>query len=308
MTGSPQKISFRTLDGTTLRGYYYKPTQPKAPCIILTAGLSFLKQHFIDAFAVKFQQAGFGAIVYDHRHWGDSDGLPRNHANLFQEVEDYSDAITYTVSLAPEVDPHRICIWGAGHAGGVVMPVAAYDERVKCVVTMVPFISGSADAKYYPEGYLAQAWMERANIATMTNGKPWVENAKYAPIFASPNDSNSAPAVIGVPEAWTFYEQCKERSDAAGVAWDNKMTLQSLWYGSRWEPTREIEKIGDKPVLYNVAKRDKFIPLAEQGKVFDRLIGPKEFICLDSEHLETYMGATFEENVSKQVEWLLRWL
>jgi uncharacterized protein len=140
MTGSPEKIAFNTFDGTVLRGYYYKANSPNAPVIILTAGLSFLKEHFIDSFALKFQEAGLATIVYDHRNWGSSDGLPRNHANLFQEVEDYSDAITYASSLAPAIDPHRICVCRAGHAGGVVMPVAAYDKRVKAVVTMVPFV------------------------------------------------------------------------------------------------------------------------------------------------------------------------
>jgi hypothetical protein len=61
-------------------------------------------------------------------------------------------------------------------------------------------------------------------------------------------------------------------------------------------------------VLYVVAKHDKFIPLAEQQKVFDRLVGPKELVNLDSEHLDTYMGATFEENAAKQVGWLKKWL
>jgi cephalosporin-C deacetylase-like acetyl esterase len=141
MAGSPDKISFSAFDGTTLRGYYYRVKQQNAPVVILTAGLSFLKEHFIDTFAIKFQEAGIAAIVYDHRNWGSSDGLPRHHANLFQEVEDYSDAIAYAASLAPDIDPKRIAIWGAGHAGGVVMPVAAYDQRVKAVVTMVPFVS-----------------------------------------------------------------------------------------------------------------------------------------------------------------------
>jgi uncharacterized protein len=142
MAGSSEKISFQTFDGTTLRGYYYKAPQQHAPVVILTAGLSFLKEHFIDAFAVEFQKAGIAAIAYDHRNWGSSDGVPRNHTSLRQQVEDYGDAISYVESLAPAIDPKRICVWGAGHAGGVVMPVAGYDKRVKAMVTMVPFVSG----------------------------------------------------------------------------------------------------------------------------------------------------------------------
>lgn len=86
------------------------------------------------------------------------------------------------------------------------------------------------------------------------------------------------------------------------------MTLQSLWYGSRWQPTREVGKIGQRPVLYVAAKGDKFNPYAEQQNVFDSLVGPKKLVALDSEHLDTYMSKVFEENVANQLAWLKEWL
>jgi len=70
MAGSPENISFSTFDGTTLRGYHYSVQKQNAPVVIVTAGLSFLKEHLIDAFTVRFQEAGIAAIVYDHRSTG----------------------------------------------------------------------------------------------------------------------------------------------------------------------------------------------------------------------------------------------
>jgi cephalosporin-C deacetylase-like acetyl esterase len=93
-----------------------------------------LKEHFIDAFAIRFQAADFAALVYDYRNWGSSDGLSRDESNFFKQAKDYSDAIIFVRSLAPEIDPNRICVWGAGDSGGVVMPVGAFDLRVKAVV------------------------------------------------------------------------------------------------------------------------------------------------------------------------------
>lgn len=61
-------------------------------------------------------------------------------------------------------------------------------------------------------------------------------------------------------------------------------------------------------MFYVVARDNKFIPLAEQKMVFERIVGPKDLVVLDSEHLDMYMGSVFEENVVKQVEWLERWL
>jgi len=86
------------------------------------------------------------------------------------------------------------------------------------------------------------------------------------------------------------------------------MTLQSLWYGSRWELAREIEKIGQRPVLYVAARDDEYIPYVEQQKIFDRLMWPKKFVMLDSEPLDTYRGNVFEQNVATQLAWLKAWL
>ena len=49
-------------------------------------------------------------------------------------MSDVQDAITYAQTL-DEVDPGKIALWGASYAGGNVMQVAAFDRRVKAVLT-----------------------------------------------------------------------------------------------------------------------------------------------------------------------------
>lgn len=67
MTNAVARVEFKTTDGVIIRGDYYKPNIQKAPMVILTAGLSFLGDHFVDALAARFQAAGFAALAYDHR-------------------------------------------------------------------------------------------------------------------------------------------------------------------------------------------------------------------------------------------------
>jgi uncharacterized protein len=311
MAGNFTNVTFQTVDGTTLRGNYYKPPQPNAPAVILTAGLTFLKEHFIDDFAKHFQAAGFAALIYDHRGWGQSGGTPRHETDFFQQADDYSDAITYIQTLAPEVDPKRICVWGAGHAGGVVMPVAAFDSRVKAVVAMVPFISGEADAQNFPSGYLELALEERAKIC----GPDTAESKQlYVPAFTLPESEAGefalvkADAVIGVPEATIFHDACIERSSRAGSSWPNAVSLQTLWHIQKWEPTSWIHRIAPRPFLYIVAEHDKFIPVARQRAAFEKAGSPKEWVNIDSEHLETYSGAGFDANIPQQIAFLKKWL
>ena len=312
MTKTATSVAFRTVDGITLRGKYYQPAKPSSPIIILTAGLTFLKEHFIDDFASYFQAAGFAALTYDHRNWGQSDGEPRHETNFHQQADDYSDAITFVETLAPEIDPQRICVWGAGHAGGVVMPVAALDSRVKAVVAMVPFISGEADAENFPPGYFDLALQERkARCESATVGD---QKSLYVPAFTlpSPETGKFAPvrpdAIIGVPEATDFHDACIKRSNKAGSSWPNAVSLQTLWAISKWEPTIWIHRIAPKPFLYVAAEQDKFIPVARQRLAYEKAGSPKQWVSIDSEHLGTYSGAGFDENVPQQVAFLNKWL
>src|SRR3954447_4734980 len=136
-------ISFKTTDGTTLRGWYYTPdASAKHPTIVMAHGFSAVKEMYLDKYAEEFAKAGFASVVYDNRNLGASDGEPRQELDPWLQVRDYSDAITFAQSL-DQTDPMRIGVWGSSYSGAHVLVVAATDRRVKCVVSQVPAISGS---------------------------------------------------------------------------------------------------------------------------------------------------------------------
>ena len=93
-----------------------------------------------------FAAAGLGAMVFDNRNFGASDGEPRQEIDPWQQIRDYRDAITFARTL-PTVDGDRIGIWGSSYSGGHVLVVGAIDRRVKCVVAQVPLISGHRNAR-----------------------------------------------------------------------------------------------------------------------------------------------------------------
>jgi uncharacterized protein len=66
-----EDISFRTTDGTTLRGWHYTPDTPgRHPTIVMAHGFSAVKEMYLDKYAEAFVGAGFASIVYDHRNFG----------------------------------------------------------------------------------------------------------------------------------------------------------------------------------------------------------------------------------------------
>ena len=70
-------------------------------------GFSAVKEMYLDRFADAFAAAGLGALVFDNRNFGASDGEPRQEIDPWQQVRDYRDAITFAESL-PESDAARI--------------------------------------------------------------------------------------------------------------------------------------------------------------------------------------------------------
>src|SRR3989441_4248503 len=141
-------IAFKTEDGVTLRGWLYLPdlTAGQVATVVMAHGFSAVKEMYLDRFAEVFAASGLGALVFDNRNFGASDGEPRQHIDPWQQVRDYRDAITFAETVA-EVDRNRIGVWGSSYSGGHVLVMGAIDRRVRCLVSQVPLISGHRNAR-----------------------------------------------------------------------------------------------------------------------------------------------------------------
>jgi len=99
-------------------------------------GLGAVKEMYLEFFARRFAEAGIAALLFDYRYFGASGGEPRQRVSPHDQIEDYRSALT-CLSLLPEVDADRLGVWGTSFSGGHVLHVAAYDPRVKVVVSQV---------------------------------------------------------------------------------------------------------------------------------------------------------------------------
>ena len=112
-----ENIEFKTIDGVTLRGWFFTPesSSGKLPCLVMAHGWSALKEMDLDAFAEHFtSKLSISCLVYDNRCFGDSDGEPRHELVPSLQQSDYSDAITYAQSR-DDVNPDKIGIWGSSY-------------------------------------------------------------------------------------------------------------------------------------------------------------------------------------------------
>jgi len=139
-------VSFK-VKGTSLSGWLYLPENLSVPvpCIVMGHGLGGTKDMGLEKYAVRYQEAGLAVLAFDYRHFGESEGEPRQLIWIPYQQQDYLAAIEYARGLK-EIDPARIALWGTSLSGGHVIVTAARDNRIACVCAQVPLLDGHVSA------------------------------------------------------------------------------------------------------------------------------------------------------------------
>ena len=128
---------------TKCAGWFYPADLDRpAPCIVMAHGLAGVKEMRLDAYAERFAAQGYHVLVFDYRHFGASEGTPRQVLDIGKQHADWAAAVGYARSLS-EVDPSRIVLWGSSLSGGHVMALAE-PLRAAAVIAQIPHADGIA--------------------------------------------------------------------------------------------------------------------------------------------------------------------
>ena len=120
-------------EGAVLRGWFYEPEGAEGPtaCVVMAHGWSATRRIHLDRYAEVFAEAGLAVVLFDNRGFGDSGtapGKPRQEIDPWEQIRDYQHAITYA-QMRPEVDAHRIGVWGSSYSGAHSYVVGAIDRQ-----------------------------------------------------------------------------------------------------------------------------------------------------------------------------------
>lgn len=269
-------------EGVTLRGWFYPAagSTGAAPAVVLAHGFSAVKEMYLDRFAETFAGAGIGALVFDNRNFGASDGEPRQEIDPWAQVRDYRHAITYAGTL-PEVDPARIGIWGSSYSGGHVLVVAAIDRRVRAVVSQVPLISGHDNLRALVRADFIAGLREQfdADRLARFEGKP----PAMLPVVA---EDPLAPSALPTADSWQWFTDTgKNRAPS----WRNEVTLRSVEMFTEYEPVSYLPYISPTPLLLVVARGDHLVPSELALAGYQRARQPKDLVILDGGHFDAYV-------------------
>jgi fermentation-respiration switch protein FrsA (DUF1100 family) len=287
-------IAFKTTDGTTLRGWHYRPDRPgKHPTIIMAHGFSAVKEMYLDKYAEAFLAAGFASVVYDNRNLGASDGEPRQELDPWQQIRDYSDAITFARSL-DATDGDRIGIWGSSYSGAHVLVVAAIDRRVKCVVSQVPLISGWQNFRRLVRAdFLGPL---EAALHSDRDRRAAGETPAMIPVVAP---DPTAPSALPTADSYTFFT---ETAATRAPEWRNEVTLRTVEYGFGYEPGAYIGLISPTPLLMIVAAKDHLTVSDLAIAAYERALEPKRLVLLPGGHFDAYVQM-FDQSAGPTCDW-----
>ena len=257
----------------------------EAPAVVMAHGLSGTRRDRLGAFAERFAAAGFAALVFDHRGFGDSGGEP----DLFDpkmQLEDWRAAIAFARSL-PGVDAARIATFGSSMGGGNALAAAARDPDIAAAISQVPFLD------IVTQAHRASPRVTARMLAAAIQGR-------YLPAVGQPDE----PALINAPggeEGWRRVVEIGEDS-----RWRNRVSSRWL-LGRPYRPIRHARNL-HCPWLVCVGEADR---VAKPGAAIAAARrAPKGELRTYSgvDHFDIYEGPAHEALVADQLDFLSRHL
>ena len=288
-------VTFQS-QGVTCSGWLYLPDGvapgTRLPAIVMANAISAVREITLPGYAERFAAAGFGALVFDYRRFGASEGEPRNHLDPHDQQQDVRNALTW-LRAQPEIDPERIGGWGISLGGVHMLALGAYDRRLKAVVSVATGLN------------TIQQMMGREGLQgflTMLNGDrdrrfATGEPATYIPAVSMPGGGGA----MAFPEANDFYTDAMR---TYAPTYDNRLTLESMEYLiSDHSAEAAIGLISPTPLLMVHGERD-VIPPAAVRAVFDQAGEPKKLIVLDCLHTDLYVREPWvTQSADAAIEW-----
>ncbi len=278
--------------GLKCGGWFYRASgNAQLPCIIMAPGFGGVKEKGLDSYAKAFAAAGYHVLVFDYRHYGESEGDPKCILDIEKQLEDWQAAIAFARELK-EVDPEKIILWGTSFSGGHVVSAAVKDGRIAAVISQVPNLDGRATARANSPIHIIQllyaSLRDRCQLAL--GMRPF-----YIPSFGKPGDL-AAMTDPGTLEAFTKIDPSDYDFSKDNVA--GRVFLNVLSYS----PGKLAEKM-IIPWLVQIAQYDKTTPIGPAIKAAKQ--APKSrLIMYKCGHFEMYIPPNFDQVLQDQLLFL----
>lgn len=289
-------ISFQ-INRVTVRGWLYLPenaSQP-APCIVMNNGAGGTKDVVLEQYALRFVKEGIACLTFDYRHFGDSDGQPRQLLNRAVQIEDCENAIGFARSC-PEVDPDRIGVWGTSASGGYGVEVAAGSHGIAAVSCQCPSFGTKVEQ---------EAMIKRAGWGLMLRLFVHGQRDKGRGRFGM---KPHYIALVGNPGDVALLVSEDSAEGYAGIAgrdFPNQTCARVVLMPEGKPPIAYAGQVRC-PVLIQACEKDTMVPLASPRAAAEALGDRAELVTYPIGHFDIYHGEWFEQALRRQIAFYRR--
>ncbi|MEV8520683.1 alpha/beta fold hydrolase [Dyella marensis] len=253
--------------------------------VLLCHGFCGTQPLLLPAFAAAFAQAGYVAVTFDYRGFGESGG-ERGRLVPSMQIDDIL-AVLGWLKTHDQVDAQRIGLWGTSLGGGHVMGAAARDAGVRCVVSQLAF----ADGEEVIAGHMSAE--EKASfLATLAKMEERKQAGKemFVPLTR----------VLGDPESKAFFEKHKDSYPELSI----KIPMLTVKEMFHYKPATDAAHV-TCPTLVVVAGDDGVNPPAQGTALFDAVGAATKqlYVQEGARHYDAYEGTHFDQVAQRQLAW-----
>ena len=288
--------------GTTCRAWLYRPQGPDPrhsaarPCVVMAHGFGATRDASLAPYAERFAAAGLAVLLFDYRHFGASDGEPRQLVSVRRQLDDYSSAVDFARSL-PDVDSTRIAVWGTSFAGGHALTLAARIPGLVAAVAQCPMMDGLAAVRGIA-GYAGIGQLLRlTGHGLLDLGLAPFGRAHYIATVGRPGEL----AMMTSADSDAGYRAL------APPGFRFEVAARIALFAGLYRPVNHAAQ-ARCPVLVQICENDSVAPVAAAEEAVRRLGANGEVRRYPIGHFEPYFGAAFERSVADQLDFLRRHL
>jgi len=288
-------VSFYS-EGSKLSGDLYLPAghgkAEKRAAIVLCHGYTGVRNLYLPEIARAFNAAGYVALTFDYKGWGDREGQ-KSRLAPYSRVADVQAALTFLTERR-EVEREQLGLFGTSYGGATAVWVAAIDLRVKCVVSVVGIGNGARWMRSVrrPDEY--HDLMQRSaadRVSRMLTGKSQ---------FVDRNE-------VLLPDRESAQLSAAARRNVAAAV--SEVPLEFIDDTLSFNPEWVVDKIAPRPILLITADNDRLVPPQESEIMYARAGQPKKLVVLKGYgHYQVYAGDALRQVMNASISWCSQYL